>query len=121
VPASCQRPSKPANASKLDEINRHGDAVHDALGEVGVPMNNAGTAPGRVIGATDEIREQETEKSLIQALCGMPAPRWRGTDCDPAGPSGSKMAGLAFPRMRPDRPIVARELSSTARKLLPIH
>jgi len=36
----------PADVSKLDDVNRLRDGVYGAFGEVGVLMNNAGTAPG---------------------------------------------------------------------------
>jgi NAD(P)-dependent dehydrogenase (short-subunit alcohol dehydrogenase family) len=36
----------PTDVSKLDDINKLRDAVYSAFGEVGVLMNNAGTAPG---------------------------------------------------------------------------
>jgi len=36
----------PTDVSKLDDINKLRDAVYDTFGEVGVLMNNAGTAPG---------------------------------------------------------------------------
>ena len=36
----------PTDVSKLDDIHRLRDAVYRAFGEVGVLMNNAGTAPG---------------------------------------------------------------------------
>jgi NAD(P)-dependent dehydrogenase (short-subunit alcohol dehydrogenase family) len=36
----------PADVSRLDDINNLRDAVYAAFGEVGVLMNNAGTAPG---------------------------------------------------------------------------
>jgi NAD(P)-dependent dehydrogenase (short-subunit alcohol dehydrogenase family) len=36
----------PTDVSKLDDVNKLRDAVYDAFGEVGVLMNNAGTAPG---------------------------------------------------------------------------
>jgi NAD(P)-dependent dehydrogenase (short-subunit alcohol dehydrogenase family) len=36
----------PADVSKLDDVNKLKDAVYGAFGEVGVLMNNAGTAPG---------------------------------------------------------------------------
>jgi NAD(P)-dependent dehydrogenase (short-subunit alcohol dehydrogenase family) len=36
----------PTDVSKLDDIQRLRDAAYDAFGEVGVLMNNAGTAPG---------------------------------------------------------------------------
>src|SRR5215468_10769425 len=36
----------PTDVSKLDDINKLKDAAYGAFGEVGVLMNNAGTAPG---------------------------------------------------------------------------
>jgi NAD(P)-dependent dehydrogenase (short-subunit alcohol dehydrogenase family) len=36
----------PTDVSRLDDLNRLRDAVYGAFGEVGVLMNNAGTAPG---------------------------------------------------------------------------
>jgi NAD(P)-dependent dehydrogenase (short-subunit alcohol dehydrogenase family) len=36
----------PTDVSKLDDMNKLRDAVYGAFGEVGVLMNNAGTAPG---------------------------------------------------------------------------
>jgi NAD(P)-dependent dehydrogenase (short-subunit alcohol dehydrogenase family) len=36
----------PTDVSRLDDTNRLRDAAYDAFGEVGVLMNNAGTAPG---------------------------------------------------------------------------
>ena len=36
----------PTDVSKLDDINKLRDAAYGAFGEVGVLMNNAGTAPG---------------------------------------------------------------------------
>lgn len=36
----------PTDVSNLDDINKLRDAVYSAFGEVGVLMNNAGTAPG---------------------------------------------------------------------------
>ena len=36
----------PTDVSKLDDIGKLRDAVYDTYGEVGVLMNNAGTAPG---------------------------------------------------------------------------
>ena len=36
----------PTDVSKLDDVERLRDAVYGAFGEVGVLMNNAGTAPG---------------------------------------------------------------------------
>jgi NAD(P)-dependent dehydrogenase (short-subunit alcohol dehydrogenase family) len=36
----------PTDVSKLDDINKLRGAVYDAFGDVGILMNNAGTAPG---------------------------------------------------------------------------